>query len=344
MKLTLSFLIFNLYFFISLVSQTIQETKIWDNAPHNAFTDLVRYKSHFYCAFREGSNHKPINDTQLGKIRVLRSKDGKTWKSVALFSIDEYDLRDPKLSVTPDNKLIVLMGGTKYLRKIKVGAISYVSFTNNGHDFTDPVTINIEDKIKSKYDWVWRITWHKGIGYGVVYQDPKLDNNYLTKLVKTKDGINYQVICDLSLNNRPNEATIRFTKENDMLVLVRRENLSNGILGSSIPPYTKWIWTDLNFRLGGPNFEILDDKTLCVGTRLFDCNYKGTNHRTSIMFLNSSGVLKKSYELRSNGDTGYPGLLKYNKQLWISYYSSHEGKASIYLAKIRFKDLKLRIL
>ncbi len=40
--------------------------------------------------------------------------------------------------------------------------------------------------------------------------------------------------------------------------------------------------------------------------------------------------------LPSSGDNSYPGMV-YNKAdglLWMSYYSSHEGKASIYLAKI----------
>ncbi len=36
------------------------------------------------------------------------------------------------------------------------------------------------------------------------------------------------------------------------------------------------------------------------------------------------------------GDTGYPALLWHNDRLHVSYYSSHQGKTSIYLAKIRF--------
>ena len=40
-------------------------------------------------------------------------------------------------------------------------------------------------------------------------------------------------------------------------------------------------------------------------------------------------------ELPCDGDTGYPGMAWHDGLLWISYYSSHEGKTSIYLAKIR---------
>jgi hypothetical protein len=29
--------------------------KIWDAAPHNAFTDLIRHSGQFFCVFREGT-------------------------------------------------------------------------------------------------------------------------------------------------------------------------------------------------------------------------------------------------------------------------------------------------
>lgn len=34
------------------------------------------------------------------------------------------------------------------------------------------------------------------------------------------------------------------------------------------------------------------------------------------------------------GDTSYPGIAYYNGLLYMSYYSSHQGKSAIYLAKI----------
>jgi hypothetical protein len=34
--------------------------------------------------------------------------------------------------------------------------------------------------------------------------------------------------------------------------------------------------------------------------------------------------------------SGYAGMVWYENMLWVSYYSSHEGKTSIYLAKVKF--------
>jgi len=42
--------------------------------------------------------------------------------------------------------------------------------------------------------------------------------------------------------------------------------------------------------------------------------------------------------LPSGGDCSYPGMVWHDGLLWMSYYSSHEDKRSIYLAKIRLPE------
>ena len=39
---------------------------------------------------------------------------------------------------------------------------------------------------------------------------------------------------------------------------------------------------------------------------------------------------------------GIPGMVWHDDLLWMSYYSSHEGRTSIYLAKIRFEQPESR--
>src|SRR5687768_14482296 len=71
--------------------QLVSVQKIWDRAPHNAFTDLVRWRDRWYCAFREGDGHVGGD----GKLRILTSADGAAWESVALVGEEGIDLRDP---------------------------------------------------------------------------------------------------------------------------------------------------------------------------------------------------------------------------------------------------------
>ncbi len=55
--------------------------------------------------------------------------------------------------------------------------------------------------------------------------------------------------------------------------------------------------------------------------------------------LTDRGQFTPAITLPSGGDTSYPGLLVHEGRLWVSYYSSHEGKTSIYLARIPLPEL-----
>ena len=48
-------------------------------------------------------------------------------------------------------------------------------------------------------------------------------------------------------------------------------------------------------------------------------------------------TLRPILTLPSGGDTSYPGLVSHDGQLWVSYYSSHESKTSIYLATVKIE-------
>lgn len=311
---------------------------IWDQADHNAFTDLIRFKSAFYCTFREGKSHVPNDTTQNGKIRILKSADGKKWESVVLLENSRFDLRDSKLSITPDNRLMVLIGGSHYVNGKLLDMMPHVSFSPDGSDFSEPVPVSIESGVRSNFDWIWRITWKENTGYGVVYQANMPDNGSRIRLLSTTDGLTYRQVAEFNIGSLPNEATVRFDNDDNMLILLRREAGANGMLGTSTVPYTEWSWKELGYRLGGPDFLVLDNGKLCIGTRL----YKPSAASTVIYITGREGDIERMIELPSGGDTSYPGLLIFKNRLWFSYYSSHEGKTSIYLAKIRVRDLQKR--
>ena len=51
----------------------LEVRKIWDKAPHNAFTDLIRFKDNWISFFAEGKGHAPPD----GALRILTSQDGR---------------------------------------------------------------------------------------------------------------------------------------------------------------------------------------------------------------------------------------------------------------------------
>jgi hypothetical protein len=64
---------------------------------------------------------------------------------------------------------------------------------------------------------------------------------------------------------------------------------------------------------------------------------------TAITYIDvKNGTMTKMIKLPSGGDTSYPGLVWHKGMLYVSYYSSHEAKTGIYLAKLKITPTALR--
>lgn len=321
----------------------VKAKKIWDQAPHNAFTDLIKYDNKYYCTFREGGGHVPWPDDIDGKIRILVSSNGKKWESVALLEKADYDLRDSKLSIDPKGRLMVLMGGSNYNNQTRVliNRLTHFSFYDReSRTFSSPEPVNIDPEVKTDYDWLWRVTWHKGTGYGVVYHKKESKKSDLS-LVKTQNGIDYELVTRLPMEGVPGESTVAFDRDDNMIILVRVDSEPRlGRIGTSSYPYTSWKWEETGLRLGGPHIIPFRNDWYIIGTRSFGLDNKA---KTSVYVYRKEGEIREVAELPSGGDNSYPGLLIKGKELWISYYSSHEGRTSVYLAKIPVSQIEKTI-
>ena len=308
--------------------ELVSVKKIWDAAPHNAFTDLAFWKDQFCCAFREGRGHVSTD----GRIRVLSSKDADTWASAALIELAGYDLRDAHLSVTPDNRLM-LLGGAAPREKDGQSAPtgSFVAFSADGTEWTKPQIVVEPGR------WLWCVTWHEGKAYGVSY--PASQGSPYIELLTSTDGIAWQsLVPKLYAVGFPNEATLRFDKPGTCYALVRRDQRGDApysaVLGVSRGDYTQWQWHDLGPEFngfGGPNFIQLPASHWLAAGRM---HQDGVH--TALCYLDvTNHTMTKLLKLPSGGDTSYPGLVWHDNLLYMSYYSSHEGKTSIYMAKIK---------
>ncbi|MCG8587261.1 MAG: exo-alpha-sialidase [Pirellulales bacterium] len=301
----------------------VESRKIWSKAPHNAFTDLIRFKDRWYCVFREGKAHVSPD----GALRVLTSVDGKQWESVALLTSEDSDLRDAKFTITPEGQLMLSAAEAMHDRS-KYGHQSLSWFSSDGK------TWGAKHKVGDPDNWLWRTEWHKGVAYGFGYGTRP--DNQSVRVYSSTDGKKFDTLVESAFAiGSPNETALIFLQDDTSYCLLRRDGHPNtGQLGIAQPPYTKWTWKDLGVRLGGPAMIRLPDGRFVAVVRLYD-----GKHRTSVCWLDpKKGKLTEALELPSGGDCSYAGLVWHEGLLWISYYSSHEGKTSIYLAKVRFES------
>ncbi len=292
--------------------------KIWDKAPHNAFTDLIHHNGRWVCVFREGQAHVSPD----GALRVLGSADGVEWESLALLTSETADLRDAKISVAPDGRLHLSGAGALH-QPAAARHQSLAWFSPDGREWTPSIAIGDPDL------WLWRTDWHSGKGYGIGYSTT--DKEFI-RLYETSDGANYRTLVDRLLSGSyANESSFAFLPDGRALCLLRRDGEhSSALLGEASPPYKAWRWRDLGVRFGGPKLLRLPDGRLIAGGRLYD-----GSTRTSLCWLDpEAGELVEALKLPSGGDTSYPGLVFRDGTLYVSYYASHEGKSAIYFATV----------
>jgi len=162
------------------------------------------------------------------------------------------------------------------------------------------------------------------------------------ELLVSSDGINYQLhVVELFGEGYPTEVTLRFDEDGTCYALMRRDGRGNepssAMLGVSRPDYKQWRWRDLGAEFngfGGPNFiKIPGGHWIGAGRMHQD------GAHTALTYIDvANGTMTRLAKLPSGGDTSYPGLVWHNDMLYVSYYSSHEGKTSIYLATVKVKQ------
>ena len=333
--------------------------RIWDRAPHNAFTGMARFQDHLYCTFREAACHVDFGGGD-GKIRVLASSpDGREWASAALLtpatlgldpvklnlSDDKIDLRDPKITVTPNGELMVVLF---YLAHKKDGFLltagttetwtsgSIATFSKDGRNWSQGIPIGEPGFV------LWRVVWHEGTCYAAAIGSPP--NPDILRLYRSTDGRKFEVIAENILpewsRHSPGsaESALVFLDDGACYCAVRRAK--TGLLGRAEPPYTEWTWKGLDKIMSSPDMVRLPDNTVLAAVRRRDRSQG--RFWTSLLRVDwENGEAPELFELPSDGDCAYPGIVYHDGLVWICYYSSHEGKSNIYLAKVKVEPAKV---
>jgi hypothetical protein len=153
--------------------------------PHNAFTDMIRFQDRWYVGLREAKKHHGGLEG-MGALRIISSSDAETWTSAGHFVLPDGDLRDAKLSITPAGELMLNSAIQVYHPDPDLHR-NYAWFSKDGETWSDPVEIGEPDI------WIWSVTWHDGIAYGIGY--PNRNSKLVkTRLYRSEDGRSWEVL------------------------------------------------------------------------------------------------------------------------------------------------------
>ena len=78
--------------------------KIGYKADHNAFVDLCEFNQQLICCYREAENHVSAD----GRICILTLDIKGNVLCLSRIAIPNTDLRDPKVSITPDGDILLI--------------------------------------------------------------------------------------------------------------------------------------------------------------------------------------------------------------------------------------------
>ena len=81
--------------------------------------------------------------------------------------------------------------------------------------------------------------------------------------------------------------------------------------------------------IGGPACIVLPDGSIWGSGRLY------AHRKRTVLARMPPTSYEPVVALPSGRDNSYPGMVWHAGLLWMSYYSGHEGKVDIYLAKIK---------
>ncbi len=310
--------------------------RVTDNAFHNAFTDLVRWKDQYYLCYREGESHMSMD----GRVQVMRSVDMRQWELCG--TLDTFgDDRDPHFAAN-DGELRVYFGvwdlkhaedsGTPDRNRVR----SHFASTTDGATWS-----KVQGVYESGY-WLWRVRWHDGAWYSAAYTAvrPKPESRE-TRLLRSADGVAWDLVSVVTTEHMAGEADLWWNEDGSMELITRTNDEPGNALWFRMDPSDTWSGEDVGARVHSPAVVQWKDRLFVAGRG------RGDDGSNTTLWELVDGKAVERLVLPSGGDTSYPGLLVDPASVdadvpafLISWYSQHESAkpaAAVYVGRIGSK-------
>jgi hypothetical protein len=318
------------------------------------FPDLIRYRDHWYCGFRQADIHE---NHPSGKGVIIRSADGVKWECVKVISWDGADAGMPRFTITAEGRLMAHewihfvsreprgdgyyyqldrstlgLGLTPHSELEKdVASQSLTFFSDDGLTWSSayacPTGVNT-----TRFD----VTWHNGMAWSVANA---LGKNVGGVLYRSRDGKSWRVLKEgFTPADQADEAALAFTPDDTLCCLLRGNRSTIAMWGTARGPYYQnWKWVHpqldselLRVELGGPTLlRLSDGRLLGAGRtlpperpdgpwRIDPADPQGKEDGRVVLFWidAETGVFTRFAEMDG---TSYPGIWEYEGHIHVTY-------------------------
>ena len=309
---------------------------------HKSNTDLFYWNGEFYVAYQSSKWH--LQDLN-GEIVVAKSSDASegSWEEVATIKGPGHnDVRDP---------LIQDIGGMLFLYFLpnfqfdpEPNATYYCS-SLDGENWSNPVEIYVNTSLSSGWElengWIFgrqepltldNITWY-------TMASGEKDDKWVTILVETQDGINWKEVSVVYDTYGSGEACMEFLPSGEIIATLRVSAMSSWtgyefgtphagtIIATSCDNRTGWSYSpDFQTRMDGGKMFTLENRSRIfiagrnhLGPRI-DLGNHVSRKRTAIYEVLPDRLIHL-FDLPSDGDTAYTGVVINEGNVYVSYYT-----------------------
>jgi len=320
------------------------------NRQHKSNTDMIFYDGYFYLINAETKWH--LEDTD-GRLRIRRSVDAKNWEIVEDIIMPGIDVRDPKFANVSDRLYLYFLPNWHFDPGPNT---TYYTYSDDGLNWQNPVEMKVN--ITYEYDngtvgnkitggWnFWRpktpdnVNWYV-IATGRKYSEATTLHDYdvsetISILLKSTDGENWTEVSEILTRWGNAEVCMDFLPNGEILSTHRVSTMGiegyafgtphgGTIIATSYNNYKNWSFMpDFQTRLDGATLFKLNGRIFATGRNHLGPSDDIGNHlsvkRTSFYEIKADRLVWL-FDLPSNGDTAYTGVVIKDGWVYTCYYT-----------------------
>lgn len=319
---------------------------------HNSNTDMILFNGTFWLVHAQTKWH--LEDKN-GYLVLWKSSDASSWIEVTRINVPDTDVRDPKFADINGRLFLYFLPNYR----LDPGPnTTFYTYSDDGY-LNYPTPQELKVNITHNYgngtiDYVieggwnlWRpktndnITWYvlasgRKSGHAISTHDADVSNT-ITVLLQSTDGLAWTEVSEVYTEWGNGEACIEFLPSGELISTHRVGSMGTPgyalgnpdgctMIGTSSNSFTSWDFVQNNqTRLDGSTLFSIDGRIFAVGRNHQGPRIDMGNHmvtkRTAFYEVKSNNLIHL-FDLPSNGDTAYTGVVVKNGWVYVSYYTN----------------------